>query len=566
MYSGAIDATIGRHEAGVATVTRPAPERRAPIAARWAAPVLPRDPATTVTRPKSPLCESAARGSTSSRSCSGVSSSTCFPSSLSITSYGMPMSAMTTSPAYASPGGRISGSFGTASVTVIEALMQSPMRCGVSADRPLGMSMATIGMSDALTSAMTVSSMPVTAVLSPVPKIASTISVHCEISEKCSSQLCSSAISTTVTPRRPRMSRLMRASPRTSPREPTTKTAVSMPRCSSVRATTKPSPPLLPRPQRTATRPASCSSYADSIAATTWRPAFSISTSDGIPISSMVKRSASRICAAVRMRIRWDVTEASSRRTFSSRRGGPSGPPRLRAVYHSGYGRTCMAATVFVNGRISGERDAVVPVFDHGFIYGEGVYETLRTYNRRLFLYDRHVRRLRRSAAMIALDIPFTDDGLEGHIADTMAAASFDVEAYVRVLVTRGVGELTYDPKATPTPTLVIIVKPQVDPAPDAYTLGVRVAIVDIVRNHPGSVNPIIKSNNLMNSALAMQEALRRGAFEGIMRNYRGELTECTTANLFIVKKGVALTPPLDAGLLPGITREFLFDIGRRSE
>ncbi len=85
---------------------------------------------------------------------------------------------------------------------------------------------------------------------------------------------------------------------------------------------------------------------------------------------------------------------------------------------------------------------------------------------------------------------------------------------------------------------------------------------MDIIRNHPGSVNPIIKSNNLMNNALAMQEAIRRGAFEGVMRNYRGELTECTTANLFIVKGGVALTPPLDAGLLPGITREFMFEIG----
>ena len=222
-----------------------------------------------------------------------------------------------------------------------------------------------------------------------------------------------------------------------------------------------------------------------------------------------------------------------------------------------------MAATVYVNGRISGERDAVVSVFDHGFIYGEGVYETLRTYDRRLFLFDRHVRRLRRSASMIALDIPFTDDALAANIAETMTAAAFDGEAYVRVLVTRGVGELTYDPKATPTPTLVIIVKPQVDPAPEAYSRGVRVAIVDIVRNHPGSVNPMIKSNNLMNSALAMQEALRSGAFEGIMRNYRGELTECTTANLFIVRDGVALTPPIDAGLLPGITREFIFEIGR---
>jgi branched-chain amino acid aminotransferase len=221
-----------------------------------------------------------------------------------------------------------------------------------------------------------------------------------------------------------------------------------------------------------------------------------------------------------------------------------------------------MSVTVFVNGRITGEREAVVSVFDHGFIYGEGVYETLRTYNRRPFLYDRHVQRLRRSAGMIALDIPFTDEALAGHIADTMAAATLDGEAYIRVLVTRGVGELTYDVKATPTPTLVIIVKPQVDPAPEAYTRGVRVAIVDIVRNHPGSVNPMIKSNNLMNSALAMQEALRRGAFEGIMRNYRGELTECTTANLFIVRDGVALTPPIDAGLLPGITRELIFAIG----
>jgi branched-chain amino acid aminotransferase len=136
-------------------------------------------------------------------------------------------------------------------------------------------------------------------------------------------------------------------------------------------------------------------------------------------------------------------------------------------------------------------------------------------------------------------------------------------EAYIRVLVTRGIGELTYDLKATPTPSIVVIVKPQVDPPPEAYRDGVAAVIVSVVRNHPETVNPMIKSNNLMNSALAMQEAYRRGAFEGIMRNYRGELAECTTSNLFIVKDGAALTPPLAAGLLPGITREFLFDVGR---
>jgi branched-chain amino acid aminotransferase len=222
-----------------------------------------------------------------------------------------------------------------------------------------------------------------------------------------------------------------------------------------------------------------------------------------------------------------------------------------------------MAATVNVNGHITGERDAVISVFDHGFLYGEGVYETIRTYHGRPFLFDRHVRRLRNSARMIVLHLPLSDAEIAGRVEATTAAAGLGrTEAYIRVLVTRGIGDLTYDPDATPEPSVVIIVKPQIDPPAEAYEKGVRAVIVDVVRNHPGTVNPMIKSNNLLNSALAMQEALRRGAFEGIMRNYRGELSECTTSNLFIVRDGVALTPPLDAGLLPGITREFLFEIG----
>ena len=223
-----------------------------------------------------------------------------------------------------------------------------------------------------------------------------------------------------------------------------------------------------------------------------------------------------------------------------------------------------MSATVNVNGRIVGERDAVISIFDHGFLYGEGIYETMRTYHGRLLLYDRHMRRLRNSAGMLVLELPFTDADLASQIRDTMTAADLEgAEAYVRVLVTRGVGDLTYDPQATSTPSVIIIVKPQIDPAPNEYERGVRVVIVDVVRNHPGTVNPMIKSNNLLNNALAAQEAIRRGAFEGIMRNYRGELSECTTSNLFIVKDGAALTPPLASGLLPGITREFLFDIGK---
>src|SRR5678816_1824455 len=156
-----------------------------------------------------------------------------------------------------------------------------------------------------------------------------------------------------------------------------------------------------------------------------------------------------------------------------------------------------MAATVSVNGRITSQRDAVISVFDHGFLYGEGIYETMRTYGGRPFLYDRHMRRLRRSASLIDLPLPFADAELADQIDDTMAQAALGTsEAYIRVLVTRGIGELTYDPRATPTPSIVIIVKPQVDLADDAYTRGVRVVIVDVVRNHPGSVNPMIKSNN----------------------------------------------------------------------
>jgi len=222
-----------------------------------------------------------------------------------------------------------------------------------------------------------------------------------------------------------------------------------------------------------------------------------------------------------------------------------------------------MAATVNVNGRITPERDAVISVFDHGFLYGEGIYETMRTYHGRPFLFDRHMRRLRRSASMIDLALPFSDAELAAQVRATQDSAKLDGETYIRVLVTRGVGELTYDLKATPTPSIVIIVKPQIDPPSEVYDRGVRVVIVDVVRNHPATVNPMIKSNNLMNSALAMQQALRSNAFEGVMRNYKGELTECTTANLFIVQNSVALTPPLEAGLLPGITREFLFDVGK---
>ena len=222
-----------------------------------------------------------------------------------------------------------------------------------------------------------------------------------------------------------------------------------------------------------------------------------------------------------------------------------------------------MRGAVYVNGRITKADEAVVPVYDHGFVYGEGIYETLRTYNRVPFLYERHMRRLRLSAGHLQLDVPFDDATLMKKIDETVAAAGEMQEAYMRVLVTRGIGELTYDVRATPAPTLVIIVKPADLPSARIDNEGIKISLVSILRNHPGSVNPLIKSNNLLNNALAMQEAHRRGGEEGLMCNYRGEISECSQSNFFMVRGGVALTPKSAAGLLEGVTRAFLFEVGK---
>ena len=218
---------------------------------------------------------------------------------------------------------------------------------------------------------------------------------------------------------------------------------------------------------------------------------------------------------------------------------------------------------VNVNGRIGSADTAVVPVFDHGFLFGEGVYETLRTYNRRPFLLGRHFDRLRASAAAIGLAVPLTDRQLAARIDETAAAADIDGERYIRLLVTRGVGGLSYDPQDCGEPTVVIIVKPHADTRPEIQARGVGIIVSSVMRNHPAAVDPRIKSNNLLNNALAMQEALRRGAEEALMRNHRGEFSECSQSNFFLVRGGEALTPPLESGLLEGVTRNFLFEVAR---
>jgi branched-chain amino acid aminotransferase len=223
-----------------------------------------------------------------------------------------------------------------------------------------------------------------------------------------------------------------------------------------------------------------------------------------------------------------------------------------------------MAAVVSVNGRITRGEDATISVFDHGFLYGEGIYEMLRTYGGEPFLFDRHVRRLRSSAALMRLPVPMSDDEIERRMRDTMEALASN-ETYIRILLTRGVGELSYDPAVCPEPTLVIIVKPFQAPPEWKFTKGIDVALVSVRRNHADALNPLIKSNNLLNNALAMQEALRAGADEALMMNHDGELAECAQSNVFLVKDGIVKTPPVSAGLVPGVTREFAMEVASGS-
>ena len=162
----------------------------------------------------------------------------------------------------------------------------------------------------------------------------------------------------------------------------------------------------------------------------------------------------------------------------------------------------------------------------------------------------------------MALSVPFSDADLLRAMNDTVAAHPGGMgEAYIRVLLTRGVGELSYNPAACPKPTIVIIVKPFPEPPARTFDEGIKLSLVSVRRNHPQALNPMIKSNNLLNNALAMQEALKTGADEALMCNQAGEIVECSQSNFFIVRGGQVLTPPLSAGLLPGITRAFVWEL-----
>lgn len=220
---------------------------------------------------------------------------------------------------------------------------------------------------------------------------------------------------------------------------------------------------------------------------------------------------------------------------------------------------TAMAIRVYIDGELHDERTAVVPVFDRGFLYGDSVYEVTRTSGGRPVDLGRHLDRLERSASAIYLPVP-PRETLVGAIQRTLEAAG-NPESYLRVIVTRGAGEIGLDVALADRPRLIVLVKPLVLPAAELYERGAEVAVVGVRRNLRRAVDPNVKSGNYLNNIMALAEAKRKGAYESIMCNAEGRMVEGSTSNVFVVKGGVIRTPALDDGLLAGITRGRIFEL-----
>lgn len=220
-----------------------------------------------------------------------------------------------------------------------------------------------------------------------------------------------------------------------------------------------------------------------------------------------------------------------------------------------------MTLLVNLGGRLLPPEQALVPVLDRGFLYGDSVYEVARTYGGVPFALPEHLERLEASAARIGLALPARAH-LESEIARTLEAAE-NAESYLRIIVTRGEGKFGLAPSALDEPRLVILVRPLETPPPELYERGLHLAMVRIRRNHPRALDPKAKTGNYLNSVLALAEARASGADDAVFLDLDERVTESSSANIFFAKDGVLVTPPLELGLLDGITRRKVIVLAR---
>jgi branched-chain amino acid aminotransferase len=221
-----------------------------------------------------------------------------------------------------------------------------------------------------------------------------------------------------------------------------------------------------------------------------------------------------------------------------------------------------MTPKVYINGKLFDKADAKVSVYDHGLLYGDGVFEGIRIYDGKIFRLREHVERLFESARAIKLEIPLSREQMMEAISSTVKANNKH-NGYIRPIVTRGAGTLGLDPRKTSDPQVIVIVDDISMYPPELYENGLEIATVATIRNHPNAVNPRIKSLNYLNNVLAKIESIQAGCLEALMLNHKGEIAECSGDNIFLIKRGVLRTPAIDAGILEGITRNAVMELAR---
>ena len=224
-----------------------------------------------------------------------------------------------------------------------------------------------------------------------------------------------------------------------------------------------------------------------------------------------------------------------------------------------------MALKIWLKDQLVDEADARISVFDHGLLYGDGVFEGIRVYHRKVFELEAHIHRLYESAKAIRLQIPMSREQIVDAVHTTVRANAV-ADGYIRLVVTRGVGSLGLNPFNCEQGCVVIIAdKIQLYPE-ELYEKGMKVISATTVRNHPLAIPPQVKSLNYLNNILAKIEALDSNVPEAIMYNHEGYVAEATGDNVFIVRRGVVYTPPVEAGSLEGITRNVVMRLARKED
>ena len=225
-----------------------------------------------------------------------------------------------------------------------------------------------------------------------------------------------------------------------------------------------------------------------------------------------------------------------------------------------------MSVKIYIDGKLYNKKDAKVSIFDHGFLYGDGVFEGIRSYKRLVFHLKEHIDRLYESADAIMLKVSLTKSQMIKAVCDTLKTNKL-TDAYIRLIITRGEGDLGLDPRKCNGNSKIIIITDKIALYPEKYYKnGLSIITAKIQQNSVKALSPQIKSLNYLNNILAKIEAIKAGSEEAIMLNYKGYVTECTGDNLFIVKKGIVYTPKLSLGLLKGITRDAVITIAKKNK